>query len=413
VKGLLRPKELARYADAIVEVGVAIGPGDDLLVTCQPQHRELAVALVEAGYRARARTVDVEYHDPLVRAAYLRSAPDDAVGHVTSWRAHRLRASVRPETASLFIAGESDPGALDGIPGRRVAADLTRWQEQFGDIRRASRLGKRRWSIAGWPTPAWAESVYPELDGEAAQRKLARDLLHFCRLDGDNGSGAAGLRTHLGELRRRAARLTRLDLRAVELRTPGTELKATLHPDSLWIGGGMKTFFGTPTAPNLPTEECFTSPIASGTEGTFRCTRPLMIHGHLIDGIAGEFRGGRLVRLEASRKADREFLAGFLFSVRGGDRLGEIALVDSTSRIGRAGRTYNNTLLDENAAAHVAFGSGFEHTRTDHETTRARRGVNQSHIHIDVMIGSDELEAVGTNARGRRIPLIAGGTWQI
>src|SRR5262249_1608808 len=199
----------------------SLGPEDDLLVTCQPQHRELAVALVEAGYRARARTVDVEYHDPLVRAAYLRSAPDRAVGHVTSWRAHRLRASVRPETANLWIAGEGVPGARDGIPGRRVAADLTRWREHFADVRRASRLGKRRWSIAAWPTPAWAESVYPELDTEAAQRRLARDLLHFCRLDGNDPPGADGLREHLRELSRRAARAARPNPRAVRPRRPG------------------------------------------------------------------------------------------------------------------------------------------------------------------------------------------------
>jgi len=324
-----------------------------------------------------------------------------------------LRASVKPESASLWIAGESDPGALDGIPGKRVAADLTRWQERFTDVMRASRLGKRRWAIAAWPTPAWAESVYPELDPEAAQRRLARDLLHFCRLDGNDPPGMGGLREHLKGLSRRANKLTRLGLRSIELRAFGTKLTATLHPDGVWGGGGVKTFFGKPIAPNLPTEECFTSPIASGTEGTFRCTRPLMIHGRLIEGIAGEFRGGRLVRLETAKKADREFLAGFLFSVRNADRLGEIPLVDSSSRIGRAGRTFNNTLLDENAAAHMAFGSGFEHTRTGHETTKARRGVNQSHVHVDVMIGSDELEAIGVNARGRRISLIAAGAWQV
>jgi aminopeptidase len=413
VKGLLRQEDLARYADAVVKVGLSVGRGDDLLVTCQPLHRELAVAVVEAAYRARVRSVEVEYVDPLVRAAYLRSAPDSSIGHVPSWRAARVRSTIRPETATLWIAGESEPGALNGIPGERLAADLTRSQQRFAAVRRASRIGKRRWAIAAWATPAWAESVYPEVTSEAAQRRLARDLLSFCRVGPDDSPGVEGLRTHLRDLRRRAQTLTRLKLEHVELRGPGTELTVALHPEGVWVGGGMKNFYGKQTAPNLPTEECFTSPIASATEGTFRCSRPLMFQGRVIDGIAGEFRAGRLVRLDAKRKTDREFLAGFLFSIDNADRLGEVALVDSSSRIGRAGRTYYNTLLDENAAAHIAFGSGFEHTRADFATNSARRGVNRSKAHLDVMIGTDDLEATGIGARGRRIPLIAGGEWRV
>ena len=413
MKPLLPSEELARYADAVVKIGIAFGRGDDLLVTCQPAHREFAVALVEAGYRAGAHTVDVEYSDPLVRAAYLRSAPDQAVGHVTPWRAARMRATVKPKTATLWIAGESDPGALNDIPGKRVAVDMTRSLKRFADVRRASRLGKRRWAIAAWPTAAWAKAVYPTLSDEAAQRRLARDLLNFCRLGPNDPPGAKGLREHLDELRQRARRLTRLKLQTVELRGPGTNLTVALHPDGLWTGGSFTNFFGKRTAPNLPTEECFTSPIASATEGTFRCSEPLMFQGTLIERIAGEFRGGRLVRLDAKRKAERDFLADFLFAIRDADRLGEVALVDTSSRIGKSGRIYYNTLLDENAAAHIAFGAGFAHTRAGYETNQAQRGVNRSDAHVDVMIGTDDFEATGVAPRGRRVPLIAEGEWQI
>jgi aminopeptidase len=413
VKPLLPPEELARYADAVIKIGIVLGRGDDLLVTCQPAHEEFAVALVEAGYRARARTVDVEYTDPLVRAAYLRSAPDTSVGYVTPWRAARVRATVKPETATIWIAGESAPGALRHISGRRVAADMTRSLERFADVRRASRIGKRRWSIAAWPTAAWAKAVYPTLSDEAAQRRLASDLLDFCRLGPNDPPGAKGLREHLNALRQRARSLTRLKLQTVELRGPGTELTIALHPDGLWTGGGFTNFYGTRTAPNLPTEECFTSPIASATEGRFRCSEPLMFQGTLIEGIAGEFRGGRLVRLDAKRKAERDFLADFLFAIKDADRLGEVALVDSSSRIGKSRRIYYNTLLDENAAAHIAFGAGFAHTRTGYETDKAQRGVNRSDAHVDVMIGTDDFEATGVVPRGRRVPLITGGEWRL
>ena len=413
MRGLLQPQELARYADAVVKVGIAVGTGDDLLVTCQPAHREFAVALVEAGYRAGARCVDIEYADPLVRAAYLRAAPDKSIGYVAPWRGARVRAAVRPETATLWIAGEGEPGALNGVPGERVATDVTRSIKRFGDVRRATRLGKRRWSIAAWPTESWAGTVYPTLTGEAAQRRLARDLLDFCRVGKKDPPGVTGLRRHLAALRRRAQRLTRLKLQSIELRGPGTELSVSLDPDSLWLGGGDTNFYGKKTAPNLPTEECFTSPIAAATEGTFRCSQPLMFQGRLIEGISGEFRGGRLVRLDAKRKTERDFFADFLFAIKEADRLGEVALVDSSSRIGKAGRIYYNTLLDENAAAHIAFGSGFAQTRKDHETNNARRGVNRSDAHVDVMIGTDDFEATGIANRGRRVPLITDGTWQI
>jgi aminopeptidase len=413
VRGLLGAEELERYADAIVKVGLGIGRGDDLMVTCQPAHREFAVAVVESAYRAHARSVDVEFVDPLVRAAYLSTAPEKSIGHVTPWRAARTRATVKPETATLFVAGESDPGALDKIPGKRIAADLTATMKRFTDVRRASRLGKRRWAIAAWPTPAWAEVVYPGVASETAQRKLARDLLSFCRVGPKDPPGLDGLRDHLTLLRSRAARLTKLKLETVHLRGPGTDLTVALHQDGIWVGGGSKTYWGKRTAPNLPTEECFTSPEAGATEGTFRCSRPLMFQGRVIDEISGEFHRGRLVKLNAKRAADRDFLADYLFAIKNADRLGEIALVDASSRIGQSRRIFYNTLLDENAAAHIAVGSGFTDTRKDHQTNQARRGVNRSQAHLDVMIGTDDFEAYGSSARRKRVPLIADGTWQI
>ena len=408
---LLEAEQLARYADAVVKIGISVGRDDDLLINCQPAHREFAVALVEAGYRAGARSVDVEYVDPLVRAAYLRTAPEKSIGYVAPWRGSRVRASTRPETATLLIAGEGEPGALNGIPGKRLADDVTRAAKRFGDVRRAARLGKRRWSIVAWPTESWAASVYPKLGNLAAQRKLAHDLLDFCRVGPDDADGGADLRDHLNGLRRRAQRLSRLKLERIEVRGPGTELTAALHPDGRWLGGGATNFYGKRTAPNLPTEECFTSPIATSTEGTFRCSQPLMFQGTLVDGISGEFRGGRLVRFDA--KEGRDFFADFLHAIKNADRLGEIALVDSTSRIGKAGRIYYNTLLDENAAAHIAFGVGFAQTREGHEKTRAARGVNESDAHVDVMVGTPDFEATGIGKRGRRVPLMADGLWQI
>jgi aminopeptidase len=192
-------------------------------------------------------------------------------------------------------------------------------------------------------------------------------------------------------------------------RGPGTELDVGFVPGTRWLGGPETLVDGKTQAPNMPTEEVFTSPDARATSGTFCCTFPLSFRGRLIHGLRGEFSNGRLVRLEADSDDDRDFVAAYIDTDRMGRRLGEVALVDASSRIGQTGRIYYNTLLDENAAAHIAFGAGFGGTRSE----TPARGVNRSSMHLDVMIGSPELEATGIDSRGRRIPLIRKGAWQI
>jgi aminopeptidase len=410
---ILAPAELERYADAIVKASLSVRRGETLIVQGAPAHRELMVAIAEAGYRAGAHSVDAVTADPLIRRARLRHGRNDALGGVTPWAAKRYREMMKDDVALAIIAGESDPGYLDGIDPKRIGTDFKRMaaDRAVSTYRRAHLAMRTRWTIAAWPTDPWAAQVYPELDLLEAKRRLARDLLWFCRLTDEDGPGAAGWIAHGRALARRSARLTKLALARLELRGPGTELDVRLVPGTRWIGGHEKTSYGARVSPNMPTEETFTSPHVGATEGTFTCTFPLSFQGRLIEGLRGEFRNGKLVRLEAKRDGDRDFVAGYLDSDKTGNgrRLGEVALVDSTSRIGQSGRTYYETLLDENAAAHIAFGSGFGGTRTE----KPARRLNQSSVHLDVMIGSPDFEVTGINAKGRRIPVIRDGLWQI
>jgi aminopeptidase len=408
-KPLLPPESLARYADAIVLASLGIGEGDTLVVQGQPEHRELLVGLAESAYRAGARFVDTVTADPLVMRARLLYGSDDAIGAISPWARRRLREVAGPRGALLHIAGEGEPGYLDDVPPERIATDFARLSEQTAFLRRAHMNRRARWAIVAWPTDHWAAQVYPRLEPLRAKRRLARDLLHFCRLGDDDGRGASGWLKHLRTLSRRSARLTKLGLVRIELRGPGTNLELGLTGDTRWIGGPEELVDGRMLAPNIPTEEVFTSPDPRRTNGTFRCTFPLSFRGRLVHGLRGEFSNGRLVRLDADADADRDFVAAFLDTDRTGRRLGEVALVDASSRIGQARRVYYNTLLDENAAAHIAFGSGFNATRSE----LPARGINKSRIHLDVMIGSPKLEATGFSARGRRIPLIREGAWQI
>jgi aminopeptidase len=409
---ILAPAELERYADAIVKASLSLRRGETLIVHAAPAHRELTVAIAEAGYRAGARAVDVITIDPLVRRARLRHGRDDALGVVTPWAARRYREMMRNDVALASIAGESDPGYLDGIDPKRMGTDFSRMaaDRAVAAYRRAHLDMRARWTIAAWPTDPWAAKVYPELDLLESKQRLARDLLWFCRLTDEDGPGASGWIAHERALAKRSEKLTKLALARLELRGPGTELDVRLVPGTRWIGGHEKTSYGARVSPNMPTEETFTSPHVGATEGTFTCTFPLSFQGRMIEGLRGEFRNGRLVRLDAKTDADRDFVAAYIDTdPKNGRRLGEVALVDATSRIGQSGRTYFDTLLDENAAAHIAFGSGFANTRTE----KPARGLNKSPVHLDVMIGSPDFEAAGIDAKGRRIPVIEHGLWQI
>jgi len=406
---LLPPESLARYADAIVRASLGIEKGDTLVVQGEPEHRELLVALAESAYRAGARFVDVVTTDPLVMRARLLHGSDDALGTLSPWSRRRYREASSPQGALAHIAGEGEAGYLDGVRPERLATDYSRLVKQLDFVRRAQLNMRSRWIIAGWPTNHWAGQVYPELELAEAKRRLAADLLRFSRLSDDDGKGTSGWSSHLRTLSRRSARLTKLGLTHLELRGPGTELDIGFVEGTRWLGGFETLADGRKLASNMPTEEVFTSPDPRKTNGTFRCTFPLSFRGRLIHGLRGEFSKGRLIRLEADSEDDRDFVAGFIDTDRMGRRLGEVALVDASSRIGQTGRVYYNTLLDENAAAHIAFGSGFGGTRSETPV----RGVNRSTIHLDVMIGGPELEATGIGGRGRRIPLIREGAWQI
>jgi aminopeptidase len=406
----MKPDELQRYAEMLVKGCIAFRRGDTLLERVNAAHRELAVAVAEAAYRAGAAAVDVEYDDPRVYAARIRHGAKAALGNRTSWQRERMRALGAEDVAIVQVMGEADLAALAGLPPERVAEDAQRLAGG-ADLARIRREGRLRGTICAWPTDDWAARVYPGLDSTKAKRKLARDLLWFCRLGPEDPPGHKGWTEHLAALRRRASRLTKLDLKEVHVRDRGTDLRLRIAPYSLWRGGGERDRWGRQIAMNVPTEECFISPDAAATAGTFRCSRPRSFGGRVIEDLAGEFRGGRLVRLRAKRNADRDWLARYLAAIPNADRLGEIALVDTSSRIGQTGLVYYNGLLDENAAAHMAFGSGFAKTRTV-PIGRRRYGVNRSKTHIDVMIGTDALDADGITQSGRRVALVAGGVWQ-
>ncbi len=401
------PADVDRYARAIVVDALHLKTGDRLFVDCEPEHRELVAALGRYCF-GNGIDVDLEYEEPALVRARLIEAPDDLIGTVTSWDRRRRRASIGPDAGFLWIASEAEPGVLSDAPPERLARHMALRSKQYRWLMRADDRLERKWCIVDFPTDGSAAQAYPELDLDEAHRRLFADLRSFVRCGPDDPEGAWA--RHAEGLVQLAARLSELDLQTLRYRGPGTDLTVGLLPGALWSAGARESPYGEVVSVNVPTEEVFTSPDRRVASGTFRCTRPLSIFGRVIEGIHGEFAGGRLRRVDSDREADTTYLRE-LFSVPGGDRIGEVALVDARSRIGAADRIYWSTLLDENAASHFAFGAGFADTVLPGADAATRRGVNRSDIHLDVMIGSPEVDVTGTDARGRDVPVIRDGAF--
>jgi len=402
------PDELERYAAVAIDRCLDLRPGELLLLHHELEHRPLAIALAEAGYR-RGLQVDDWVADLLMQRAEIDYASDQVLGRLTPWRRARSMARTEAGAAVISIEGPSEPDALAASDPARIALHRRRLVEQLPELFERYDAGFDTSLIIAYPTAAWARQAYSELEADAGQRALAEDLLAFCRIGPEDGAGGEALDRHIAMLHERASVVNRLHLRELRFRGPGTDLHVELTEDARWGSADETNAYGRTYVGNLPTEEIYTSPAASATEGTARCTMPLAWQGRQYEDLRFEFRGGRLVRLDARTEDQRQALLGLLDVDEGGRRLGEVALVDRSSRIGQRGRLYWNTLLDENQACHMALGSGFKSCRMGGQSSP---DLNTSRTHIDVIIGSPEVEVTGRTVAGENVPLIVDGDWR-
>jgi aminopeptidase len=297
------------------------------------------------------------------------------------------------------------PGLLDGVDPARAGLDrLPTVEETFKMIDDRSIA----WTLSPYPALAWAQLVYPELDGEAAVESLWTDITHVCRLD--EPDPARAWHDRIEQIFQVASRLDALELDALHFEGPGTDLIVGLLPSSRFAkeGGSSQTRTGVRHVPNIPTEEVYTTPDPRRTEGVVSSTKPLDVAGSLLTGLRIRFEGGRAVEIDADANADA--LRGRCAIDEGASRLGEVALVDRESRIGKLGRTFYTTLLDENAASHLALGDAYSSPIADDADLPE---INESAVHIDFMIGSDDVSVTGTTRAGENVPLLRGGSWQI
>jgi aminopeptidase len=391
---------IERYADLAVRVGANVQPGQLVEVLARIEHAPVVRAVTRAAYAAGASYVDVLYSDQHVRRAMIEAADEDVLSWTPPWVLSRAKHIGDTNAAIVALTGEAEPELLADLPGERIgkARPLELAEE---NMRQISEL-LNNWTVVACPNEGWATSVFGEPD-------LARlwEAVAFCvRLDEDDPVEA--WRDHVKKLNTRADALNDLELDALHFVGPGTDLTVGLLPESRWKGGDSFTVTGIQYVANMPTEEVFTTPAKLRTEGVVRSTRPLELNGQIVRDLVVRFEGGRIVDVQASAGAD--VVRGQLKTDAGAPFLGEVSLVDGESRVGQTGITFSDTLFDENATCHIAFGGGYTEALSDPKA----EGANvDSVVHTDFMIGGPDVAVDGLTRDGTTIPLLRDDVWQL
>jgi aminopeptidase len=392
-----------RLADLVVGYGANVQPGQIVAITTYTGKEALTREVARAAYERGARWVDVVTFDPWVKRERLAHADESTLEFIPPWMEERLEWLSSEHAARVTLNGPSAPDSLDGIDPARAGKDVLPYLPRTGDV-----VNDRttNWCVAPAPTRGWAKLVYPDLPDEDAYDRLWEEVAHICRLDTEDPESA--WRERARRLEGVAARLTERRFDAIRLHGPGTDVTVGLFRSSVWHAADFETVNGLRHFPNIPSEEMFTTPDPTRVDGHVTATRPLEQYGALIDGIRVEFEGGRAVRIDADRGA--ETMRAIAAKDDGASRLGELALVDGEGRIGSLGTVFYETLIDENAASHIALGSGYS---LGVESSEDLSRVNDSVVHVDFMIGSPELDVDGITREGDVVPLLRSGAWQV
>lgn len=403
-------KVLQGYAELIVRVGVNVRQGQDVVVCAELDQPEFVELIVEECYKAGAAEVRVEWtHQPL-RLKHVKYQKLEKLGEITEWEKQKLLHRAETLPAMIYLESE-DPNGLDGMDQEKWGKSVQMRWKVIKPIR-DSMENKYQWCIAAVPGKAWARRVFPGLPDDEAIEKLWQAILYTSRAEGD---GIAAWRSHNADLKRRCEYLNSLNLRSLHYSSSnGTDFTVGLIPEAQFMAGAEKALgSGIEFNPNIPSEEVFTSPMKGCAEGIVYSTRPLSYRGVMIENFSIRFENGRVCEVHAEKNEDA--LKTMVAMDEGASMLGECALVPYDSPIRNSGIMFYNTLFDENAACHLALGDGFANCIKDYDKYSLEQcremGINNSMIHEDFMIGSQDLDIVGICENGDEIAIFEKGNW--
>ena len=400
---------LREYAKLIVRCGVNVQKGQEVIIYAELDQPEFVQMVVEEAYKAKAKSVTVEWsYQPLAKI-HTRYRSLKVMSEVPEWQKAKLQRRVDVLPCRIHIISE-DPDGLKGMNMKKVAKARQATYPILKPYMDATE-GKEQWCIAAVPGKAWAKKVFPGVRTSVAMEKLWEAILSTSRVNEDP---VAAWEKHNADLHARCAYLNSLQIESLHYTAAnGTDLTVGMIPEAVFCGGREVSKQGIAFNPNIPSEECFISPMKGKAEGIVYSTKPLSYQGQLIENFFIRFENGKAVESGAEKNA--ELLATMLNMDEGAAYLGECALVPQASPIAESGILFYNTLFDENASCHLAMGMGFQDTIADHhnktlEECRAL-GVNDSMIHEDFMIGCDTMNIDATTRDGKVVPIFRNGNW--
>ena len=408
-------KLFKQYAEFAVRVGVGVLPGQTLMITTPVEAAEFARCCAQAAFEAGARDVQVRYEDEKLARIRYQNAAEEALCDVKPWveRSYLDYVEGAGGASILHILGE-DPEAFLGLDAGKINRARQAARNALKTWRTYTMNDRVAWSIVAVPTDNWAKKVFPGCGREQAVEKLWQAIFDVCRVTGGDPVGA--WRRHIDTCTAMKEKLNALSLCSLRFTGGnGTDLTVGLAEGAVWEGAASLTPQGQQFIANVPTEEVFTAPHRLRVEGIVYGTRPYVYNGDLIEDFWVRFERGRVV--ESGARKNAALLETLLDTDEGSRSIGEVALVPATSPINRSGLLFYNTLFDENAACHIAFGDGYPGTvaggtgLTQEELLA--RGVNHSVVHEDVMIGAEDTRIVGVAGDGRRVEIFENGVWAL
>lgn len=403
---------LKEYARLIASSGANIQKGQYVVIRTPISNEDFAAMVANECYKLGAKRVVYQWQSSVLDKLDYRYAKTQVLGELTPMEMG-LQEFETNELAVLIWLDADDPDGLAGVDPKKFAAIRERRLTQTRELTE-KRENKYQWCIAGCPSDNWAKKVFPGLSKKQAREKLWEAILLTSRaLD---GNGIANWKLHEATLKEKTDKLNALRLKKLHYSSSnGTDFTVGLNPDVIFLAGGEKTIQGVFFEPNIPSEECFTSPLKGVAEGTLVASKPLVYQGQIIENFSISFHEGKAISVQAEK--GQEVLEGILHLDDGSAYLGECALVPFDSPINKTGLLFFNTLYDENACCHLALGRGFTQLYPGFEKMSSdevyAKGINKSSSHVDFMIGTADLEIVGTKETGEEVVLFRNGTWAI
>ena len=402
--------ELDKLAELSIKTGVALQPGQDLIITSPLEAAPLVRRLAFHAYKQGCGIVTPLYTDPKVTLLRYENAQKNSFDKATEWLFEGIGAAFDNNTARLAIVGE-DPMLLSDQDPEDISRANQAVSKASSPVRERITRFDVNWNIIAWPGTQWAKRVFPNMSAEDAQEELANAIFKASRVDGHDPRGA--WRAHNANLRKRTDWLNSNGFAALHFYGEGTDLTVGLADGHEWMGGASAARNGVICNPNIPSEEVFTTPHALKVNGYVRSTKPLSHQGSLIEDISVTFKDGSITKASASK--GQEVFLKLIDTDEGARRLGEVALVPHSSPISQSNLLFYNTLFDENAACHIALGQCYSKCFKNGDTLSkdevVQRGGNSSMIHVDWMIGSQSINIDGLDEAGSATAVFRNGEW--